>query len=1038
MRNESISNLIPDLAILGYNTPGSGGGGGGDENPTFESVTIASTLFQSQLHIYQNGGLTPSGFHLLGSYGPAAYLSAGGYFASTGWVADATEATVLQLDPTNNGLLITHNSGLTSGSNFSPTEIFRLDKTGVINCIGANFSSLTQNRAVVTDNLKNITSLQYTDLASAGTLMTRDGAKNTSLNNILLSGSIIPTAGATTTMTVASPANILFNGATTQTVIAPDVTTLKLFQKFTLTNLSTGSVTVNSSGGNLIQVMGANTKLVMECIAITGTTASSWTITYSNISTNSGLTNQLAYYASNGSIVSPLNTPSSSVLSSDGSSYLNWSTYIPSYNVPVDNKSLVSTNNLANFSIGSPVATQTSPNAIVYYTILNVSYCTVANYGSNTISTYQFINNNWVLYASPVATANLPISLSFQTIAGVNYLNVVTFGTNSYTTYQWSPNWVSLTTRPTNVDPTSIVSYAIGATNYSSVFNSQSGNITNYTFSGGTWTLLSTLTTTQYSKLLIKYIINGTDYLSSVNAYSGTISTWYWDGSAWISIGAPLSIPASDAATFYQIDNDSYISIVGASNLLITLKWNGTAWALFGTNISVSGNPQGITYFSSYGQSYVAVSFYASNFIYIYKRAANTWVYLTVSFTEVGPKAIITYVIDSNRYVSVCNYITGSITTIGIIQASIAAGPDYKTNVTSSTPLPLNILSARNQYFTGSTAQTVFAPDTIYLRNGIEYKYVNISSAVVTVNSYDGSLIRALAPNSILVSTCVSTAFNDASAWVSAYSIVDATTYTNLTVTNQITNNTGPSILNKDYGATGGSAFTLDPANGKSHRYSLNSNVTITLASVPAIPSEVEMIVQLTQGVSGNRAVTWANVTWATTGGVAPAINLAPGSSTFFFFKGDVNGWVGFAANQNIGITDGSNSAAGYIGEVVSSTLASGSAISLTSGTAANITSISLTPGDWMVSGNVGYLPATTITALAGGINSTSATLPTSPNDGCYYRLALAFTTGAEQVMPAGQFRVNITTTSTYYLVGWAAFSSTCTAYGSINARRLR
>ncbi|MDP2325295.1 MAG: hypothetical protein Q8N51_14890, partial [Gammaproteobacteria bacterium] len=47
--------------------------------------------------------------------------------------------------------------------------------------------------------------------------------------------------------------------------------------------------------------------------------------------------------------------------------------------------------------------------------------------------------------------------------------------------------------------------------------------------------------------------------------------------------------------------------------------------------------------------------------------------------------------------------------------------------------------------------------------------------------------------------------------------------------------------------------------------------------------------------------------------------------------------------------------AAGYIGELIGSTIASGSAVSLTTATNANVTSISLTAGDWDVWGAITY-----------------------------------------------------------------------------------
>src|SRR5574337_1898836 len=78
-----------------------------------------------------------------------------------------------------------------------------------------------------------------------------------------------------------------------------------------------------------------------------------------------------------------------------------------------------------------------------------------------------------------------------------------------------------------------------------------------------------------------------------------------------------------------------------------------------------------------------------------------------------------------------------------------------------------------------------------------------------------------------------------------------------------------------------------------------------------------------------------------------------------------------------LGTTTNDDAAAGYIGEVISSNIAVGSAVSLSSGTIANITSISLTAGDWDVYGwaSSNVAGTTTITQFAAGGSTTTADL---------------------------------------------------------------
>jgi hypothetical protein len=133
--------------------------------------------------------------------------------------------------------------------------------------------------------------------------------------------------------------------------------------------------------------------------------------------------------------------------------------------------------------------------------------------------------------------------------------------------------------------------------------------------------------------------------------------------------------------------------------------------------------------------------------------------------------------------------------------------------------------------------------------------------------------------------------------------------------------------------------------------------------------------------------------------------------------------------------------AAGEKGELISSTLASGSAISLTTQVAANITSISLTAGDWDVS-SVFYMRPAATTTVVGQISSISTTSATADfTEGRFNHMRWAsFAPGNNtmtNVLPP--VRLSLASTTTVYLVGYADFgTSTMTAFGTIRARRIR
>ena len=143
-----------------------------------------------------------------------------------------------------------------------------------------------------------------------------------------------------------------------------------------------------------------------------------------------------------------------------------------------------------------------------------------------------------------------------------------------------------------------------------------------------------------------------------------------------------------------------------------------------------------------------------------------------------------------------------------------------------------------------------------------------------------------------------------------------------------------------------------------------------------------------------------------------------------------------------VGTNTNNNAQAGSIGEFVTSSVVSGSAVPLTNATSANVTSISLTAGDWDVWANAGFLAAgtTTIASIAGGISTTSATLPGNAGTStAIFSLGVALSTGASPSMPTGTVRLSLAATTTVFLVVNAGFAvSTLGGFGTIAARRRR
>lgn len=244
--------------------------------------------------------------------------------------------------------------------------------------------------------------------------------------------------------------------------------------------------------------------------------------------------------------------------------------------------------------------------------------------------------------------------------------------------------------------------------------------------------------------------------------------------------------------------------------------------------------------------------------------------------------------------------------------------------------------------------------------------------------------------------------------------------------------------------------IAIDASSGSFYKVTLGGNRTLNNPTNPLDGQIIRYIFK--QDNSGSRTL---SLDTKYSSGPFGTINLSTASgsvdllSTIYDGTADKFRVVGFVPQSTSattiissavqGTTTNDNAAAGYIGEVITSSVLSGSSISLSTTIAANITSISLSAGDWDVTGVVAFNPgATTVTTyLSGGISTTSATLGSL---GSYFANPFAIaTTTTDAAEPCPVTRISIAGTTTVYLIAKAAFStSTLNGYGSIYARRVR
>jgi hypothetical protein len=111
---------------------------------------------------------------------------------------------------------------------------------------------------------------------------------NPVINNIKMGYSTTATAAGTTTLTISSNYRQFFTGSTTQTIVLPVTSTLVTGIAYEIENNSTGLLTVNSSGGNLVGTIPAGVCAHAVCIGTTLTTAADWDWDYISTTTITG------------------------------------------------------------------------------------------------------------------------------------------------------------------------------------------------------------------------------------------------------------------------------------------------------------------------------------------------------------------------------------------------------------------------------------------------------------------------------------------------------------------------------------------------------------------------------------------------------------------------------------------------------------------------------------------------------------------------------------------------------------------------------
>ena len=419
--------------------------------------------------------------------------------------------------------------------------------------------------------LGNVTNVAASTTATASSIAQRDANMNLFADNFISTVTSTATAAGTTTLTVASQQIQVFTGTTTQTVLLP-TTSVLAGQSYTIINQSTGTVTVQSSAGNVVTVMQPSRVSVYTALISTPTSDAHWV--------GSSLAAGKVFKA-----ISDL-----TLQGTDGTTF----TFPTATDTVVG---LAATQTLTNKTLTSP--TLTAP-VLGTPASGNLANCT-----------FPTLNQNTTGSAATLTTARTINGVSFNgsaniTIADSTKEPIITAGTTAQY-WRGDKSWQTLNATAVglgSVDNTSDAtknSATATLTNKTLTAPALSGTVTGTYTLGGTPTFPSTvvLTTgaqTLASKTLTSPIINGptgTDPLVIQN--NGTASFTFNQYGEFVSLaGYGIFYDGNVSTTAFSATGALYLTSGkgGATNQDITLKPSGTGKiSLSSATVEANGVP---------------------------------------------------------------------------------------------------------------------------------------------------------------------------------------------------------------------------------------------------------------------------------------------------------------------------------------------------------------------------------------------------------------------------------------------------------------